>query len=151
MSKFVLSMKKGIVKLKSLKAGLVLAIAAVIVSIVGVVWLVQQIYQTNLQHIDTSKYQVVYLVNGQAYFGKLQNTSGDFLILRSPYIAQSVENTNKSSTTDTSSTQTTILKVTDQIYGPEDSIAIKSSQVTFWQNLRDDSKVAQAIKSKLEQ
>lgn len=98
-----------------------------------------------MQQIDTGKYQVVYLTNGQAYFGKLQNTSGDFLVMKSPYIAQSVANSEDKAD---SSTQTTLLKVTDQVYGPEDSIAIKTSQVAFWQNLRDDSKVTQAIKSK---
>lgn len=147
MGKTIASLKRGFVKLKSSKSNLILAITALVVSVVGVVWLMQQIYQANLQRIDTSKYQVVYLVNGQAYFGKLQNTGGDFLVLKSPYIAQSVENTDKDSNTSTGSTQTTILKVTDQVYGPDDSIAIKSSQVAFWQNLRDDSKVTKAVNS----
>ena len=98
-----------------------------------------------LQAIDSAKFQVVYLTNGQAYFGKLQNTNGDFLIMQSPYITQSVANSDNETSTDT---QTTLLKVTDQLYGPDDSIAIKASQVTFWQNLRDDSKVSQAIKAK---
>jgi len=96
------------------------------------------------QTIDTSKFQVVYLTNGQAYFGKLQNTTGEFLVIKSPYIAQSVSADDKT----VDSTQATLLKVTSQVYGPEDSIAIKSSQVTFWQNLRDDSKVSTAIKAK---
>lgn len=148
MGKTIAALRKGFSKLKSSKSSLVLAITAVVVSVVGVVWLMQQLYQANLQRIDTSKYQVVYLVNGQAYFGKLQNTSGDFLVLKSPYIAQSVESVGEDTSKTAGSTQTTILKVTDQVYGPDDSIAIKSSQVAFWQNLRDDSKVTQAIKSK---
>lgn len=111
--------------------------------VLAVFWFVQQLYVANLQRIDTSKYQVVYLVNGQAYFGKLQNVNGDYLVVKSPYTAQSV----KGSETSADET-TTLLRVKDQVYGPEDSIAIKSSQVTFWQNLRDDSKVTQAIKSK---
>lgn len=147
MGKTIAALRKGFSKLKSSKSSLVLAITAVVVSVVGVVWLMQQLYQANLQRIDTSKYQVVYLVNGQAYFGKLQNTSGDFLVVKSPYIAQSVENAASDSTESAGSTQTTILKVTDQVYGPDDSIAIKSSQVAFWQNLRDDSKVTKAIDS----
>lgn len=148
MGKITTTLKRGFAKLKSSKSNLVLAITAVVVSVVGVVWLMQQLYQANLQRIDTSKYQVVYLVNGQAYFGKLQNTSGDFLVVKSPYIAQSVESVGEDTSKTAGSTQTTILKVTDQVYGPDDSIAIKSSQVAFWQNLRDDSKVTQAIKSK---
>lgn len=147
MNKLLESVKKSLRKLWSSKSNFVLAITAVVVSVAGLVWLVQQIYQANLQRIDTSKYQIVYLVNGQAYFGKLQNTSGDFLVVKSAYIAQSVEATNIESD-DKTANQTTLLKVTDQVYGPQDSIAIKSSQVAFWQNLRDDSKVVQAIKAK---
>ena len=118
-------------------AALVLLVAAT-----GVFWLIQQVYQSNLQRIDTSAYQAVFLSNGQSYFGKLQNTGGDFLVMKSPYTAQTVKDSTTSADT------TTLLRVKDQVYGPEDSIAIKSSQVTSWQNLRSDSKVTTAIDSK---
>jgi len=118
-------------------AALVLLVAAT-----GVFWLIQQVYQSNLQRIDTSAYQAVFLSNGQSYFGKLQNTGGDFLVMKSPYTAQTVKDSTTSADT------TTLLRVKDQVYGPEDSIAIKSSQVTSWQNLRSDSKVTLAIDAK---
>jgi hypothetical protein len=125
-------------KMQRIMSGAAVVLVAAIVTIVIM-------KSQPLQAIDSSKFQVVYLTNGQAYFGKLQNTSGDFLIMKSPYITQSVANSDDETSTDT---QTTLLKVTDQLYGPDDSIAIKASQVTFWQNLRDDSKVSQAMKSK---
>jgi hypothetical protein len=112
------------------------------------VWVIQQVYQTNLQRIDSSKYQIVSLVTGQVYFGKLQNQTGEYLVLKSPYIEQAVQPQDKNEDGTAKATQTTILRVKDMVYGPQDSIAIKSSQVTFWQNLRDDSKLAQAIKAK---
>ena len=130
--------KKRLITLGGIMAGL-----ALVLSIALITMLVMK--SQPAQAIDASKYQVVYLTNGQAYFGKLQNASGDFLVIKSPYIAQSVSADNKTAAT---SAQATLLKVTSQVYGPEDSIAIKSSQVTFWQNLRDDSKVTQAITSK---
>ncbi|QQS21710.1 hypothetical protein IPM09_04300 [Candidatus Saccharibacteria bacterium] len=95
--------------------------------------------------IDPSKYQVIYLTNGQAYFGKLQNTRGEYLVVSSPYTAQTPA--QQASNKDTEQT-TTLLRVRDQLYGPEDTMAIKSSQVVFWQNLRDDSKISQALKAK---
>lgn len=95
------------------------------------------------QRIDSSLYQAVYLTNGQMYFGKLQNTSGDYLTLKSAYMPQS---TNAELQADTSA----LIRVRNQLWGPEDSMAIRSSQVAFWQNLRDDSKVTQAIKAKSE-
>lgn len=97
------------------------------------------------QMVDHSKYQVVYMANGQAYFGKLKNTMGEYLVIETPYTAQAVESADKTKATENT---TTLLKVSAQVYGPEESIAIKSSQVLFWQNLRSDSKVSQAIASK---
>jgi flagellar basal body-associated protein FliL len=132
--------KKKHMRKKSL---VIIASALVLVAIIAIgVW--SFLGWLNTQRIDTSKYQVVYLANGQAYFGKLQNTDGDYLVMKNPYIAQNA--TDSAGKTDTS--QTTLLKVSDQVYGPDDSIAIHASQVTFWQNLRDDSKVTQAIRSK---
>lgn len=96
------------------------------------------------QHIDVSTYQAVYLTNGQMYFGKLQNTSGEYLTLKSAYMPQATSNQAQ----DTSASA--LIRVRDQLWGPTDSMAIRSSQVAFWQNLRDDSKVAQAIKVKSE-
>ena len=132
-----LKRKSRLIKLGALMGGLALILAIALVTM-----LVMK--SQPAQAIDTSKYQVVYLTNGQAYFGKLQNTSGDFLVIKSPYIAQSVSADDKTA----AATQATLLKVTSQVYGPEDSIAIKASQVTFWQNLRSDSKVSTAIKAK---
>jgi len=132
-----LKKKSLLIKLGALMGGLALVL---LIALVTMLVMKSQPAQT----IDTSKFQVVYLTNGQAYFGKLQNTTGEFLVIKSPYIAQSVSADDKT----VDSTQATLLKVTSQVYGPEDSIAIKSSQVTFWQNLRDDSKVSTAIKAK---
>ena len=133
-----LKRKSRLIKLGALMGGL-----ALILGIALVTMLIMKAQPA--QMIDTSKYQAVYLNSGQMYFGKLQNASGDFLVIKSPYIAQDVA-ASDDKTDD--KTQTTLLKVTTQVYGPEDSIAIKSSQVAFWQNLRDDSKVTQAIKAK---
>lgn len=123
---------------------LIAGVVALLAVVIGVIWFVQEANRANLQRIDTSAYQVVYLTNGQAYFGKLQNVGGDYLVMTAPYTAQTV----KDSTSTTADGTTTLLRVKDQVYGPQDSIAIKSSQVAFWQNLRSDSKVSQAIQAK---
>ncbi|HCR55350.1 TPA: hypothetical protein DIV49_00090 [Candidatus Saccharibacteria bacterium] len=99
------------------------------------------------QRIKTDGYQVVYLTNNQAYFGKLQNTEGSYLVIEGAYTAQEVQ-APATSKNKTPETQTTLVKVRDQVAGPEDSIAIRADQVLFWQNLRSDSKVSQAIEAK---
>jgi len=96
----------------------------------------------NDQAVLTDRYQIVYLLTGQVYFGKLQNTSGEYLTLTNVYMLQD----QKDSAADTDNTSN-ILQVSRQVYGPDDSMAIRADQVQFWQNLRPDSKVAQAIDS----
>lgn len=131
--------KKVLVSIKKRPTIVVLGVFLIGVLIAATVWLVFP----KGQQINTSTYQAVYLTNGQMYFGKLQNTDGAYLTIKSPYMPQST-----SSPQDTASA---IIKVKNQLWGPEDSIAIRSDQVSFWQNLRDDSKVTQAIKAKQDQ
>lgn len=103
------------------------------------------------ERIDTGKYQVVYMASGQAYFGKLRNTEGAYLVLDTPYTAQDVKpptaEGEDAEVETPAQSSTTLLKVSSQQYGPTETISLKSDQVLFWQNLRDDSKVSQAIKS----
>lgn len=111
--------------------------------LITVLWLVP-----HRQRIDNGTYQVVYLAGGQAYFGNLKNTSGDYLVLEDPYTAQDTQASSSGSGNLEASTQTTLVKVSAQVYGPDESIALRSDQVLFWQNLRSDSKVVEAIKAK---
>ena len=95
------------------------------------------------ERVNSSGYQVVYMTSGQAYFGKLKNTSGSYLVLDTPYTAQDVKPEGEEKV----QTSTTLVKVIQQQYGPTESMSLKSDQVLFWQNLRDDSKVTEAIKN----
>ena len=127
-----------------LRHPVVITVAVLCVTAVGVYALLHTIESAG-QRINRSQYQAVYTASGQLFFGKLQSTDGVYLTLQSPYTAQtSTADSAEQTTQDT----TTLVKVQDQKYGPEDSMAIRADQVMFWQNLRDDSKVTQAIKTK---
>ena len=110
----------------------------------------------SVQRINTAGYQIIQLTTGQAYFGKLQNTSGEYLKILSPYTAQAVtppvdtNETNESPASNDLNQQTTLVKLSDQVYGPEDVISIKSDQVLFWQNLSTSSKITEAIVNRKE-
>ena len=63
-----------------------LAVAVgLLVVLVGTLTIGPFISDRMLQSVDTTKYQVVYLANGQVYFCKLQNTRGDYLVIRGAY------------------------------------------------------------------
>jgi hypothetical protein len=95
------------------------------------------------QRIDPSTYQIVYLNSGQVYFGKLQNTTGNYLVLHEPYAPQTVSQAQEEASGIQPST--TLVKVSQQQYGPQDVMSIHINNVLFWQNLRSDSKIVQAI------
>lgn len=120
-------------------------IVTMIVTVGVLVGLIAALYwykHRNDQVVMRDRYQVVYLLTGQVYFGKLQNTTGNYLTLTHVYTLQ-----NQKSDTGSDSNTSNILQVSRQVYGPDDSMAIRADQVQFWQNLRPDSKVAQAIQS----
>lgn len=119
-----------------------IATAIAVVLLVGVAlwWL----FFKGQQHIMSGRYQAVHLENGQIFFGKLQNTGGDFLTLRDPYYTPQLS--TKADDKTPTQTQLSLIKVGEEVYGPERSVSIARSTVQYWENLRDDSKVIDAIK-----
>lgn len=101
--------------------------------------------------IDSSKYQAVFLTNGQFYFGKLQTLNGGYLRLTDVYYIQDQSSggasTDKTaSQTSTSDSNYKLIKLGDEIHGPEDAMVIPSTQVLYYENLKTDGKVSQLIK-----
>jgi hypothetical protein len=99
--------------------------------------------------IDSGKYQAVFFTNGQVYFGKLQPAGSDYVKLTEIYYLQ----TQAGGTTDANNPQQTtndqsnvqLIKLGDEIHGPEDQMVISKDQVLFYENLKSDGKVAQSI------
>lgn len=99
--------------------------------------------------IDSSKYQAVFFTNGQVYFGKLQTAGSDYMKLTDIYYLQ----TQSSGSADSSNPQKTtsdqgnvqLIKLGDEIHGPEDQMIISKDQMLFYENLKADGKVAKSI------
>jgi hypothetical protein len=103
--------------------------------------------------IDSSKYQAVFFANGQIYFGKLQAFNGgsmkltDIYYLRSQESSDSKDSANpQASSSDQSGNNLQLIKLGDEIHGPEDEMIITKDQVLYYENLKADGKVAQSIK-----
>jgi hypothetical protein len=100
--------------------------------------------------IDSDKYQAVFFTNGQVYFGKLHNLNQQYLKLTDIYYIQktdattgdSSENPQKSSS-DQADVQ--LIKLGQELHGPEDAMVINRDQVLFYENLKSDGKVAETI------
>lgn len=103
--------------------------------------------------IKKNQFQAVFLTNGQVYFGKLKNTSGDYLVMSDVYYLQVQSQTAQKSSdnsaqqeTQTSTADPKLIKLGQELHGPEDEIHILRTQISFWENLKDSGKVVQAIK-----
>jgi hypothetical protein len=107
---------------------------------------------SGLQGVDTSHYQAVFLTNGQVYFGKLSSSSSKYLTLTNIYYLQAPNQVQQSDKqAQTPPTQLSIVKLGSELHGPQDSMFISRDQVLFWENLKDDGKVVQAIKNPAQQ
>lgn len=104
--------------------------------------------------VKKDQYQAVFLTNGQVYFGKLQSTSGDYLALKDIYYLQvdsAIQPSTKDGEVTTESTDKNsnvqLIKLGNELHGPEDEMQVSKEQVLFWENLKEDGKVSKAIAS----
>lgn len=100
--------------------------------------------------IDKGKYQAVFFTNGLVYYGKLSSVDAQYLKLADVYYIQSQSSTPSQTDTKTSASDTTqskLIKMGSEVYGPEDELTIARNQVLYYTNLKSDSKVVQLIKN----
>jgi len=98
--------------------------------------------------INTKGFQAVFLTNGQVYFGRLADLNHKYVTITDIYYLQvqqsngSLQNASGSAANDS---QVSLAKLGSELHGPQDEMSVSSTQVLFWENLKSDSKVVQAI------
>ena len=105
------------------------------------------LYQTNTSSaINKNAYQAVFFTNGQVYFGKLQNFDSDTLTLTDIFYLQAPPTTTSSNPQPTSSaSDVQLVKLGNEVHGPEDQMVINKSQILFYENLSKTGKVSDSI------
>jgi len=110
--------------------------------------------QPNQLAVNSSEYQAVFLTNGQVYFGKLHQSQNGYLAMSDIYYlqvqeAQPTGSAVKSGTTtsqaSTGASNTQLVKLGQELHAPEDNMVISKDQILFWENIKDNGKVVQAI------
>jgi len=100
---------------------------------------------------DFTKYQAVFLTNGQVYFGKVTDANQETLVLEDIYYLRSSKNLQTSDNAAGAGTPEadnfSLVKLGNEIHGPEDKMSINLSQVLFVEDLKTDSKVVEAIRA----
>lgn len=93
--------------------------------------------------VDESKYQAIFLNNGQVYFGNINELNKDYLRMSNIYylrVNQQVQPDQQAAQNDVS-----LVKLGCELHGPEDSMTVNRDQITFWENLKGDGQVAKAV------
>jgi hypothetical protein len=88
--------------------------------------------------VQKSKYQAVFLNNGQVYFGNIGSLNDKYVRMTNIYyLTQSGDST--------SSNYSLVKLGCQQIHDPLVAMVINRSEVSFWENLQNDGKVVTSI------
>ena len=92
----------------------------------------------------------MFLTNGQVYFGKISK-SGQWIKLSDVYYLQITDplqpaGNQGDSVIPKKEQSIQLVKLGSELHGPADVMYIEKDKILFWENMKDDSKVLQAIK-----
>ena len=117
------------------------------VAVVVLAWAVLHAFAfvTQDSAVKGNEYQAVFLTNGQVYFGKFSQVDSDYVKLTDIFYLQVQQSVQPSSSSSNQQPQVSLAKLGGELHGPEDVMYIAKTQVLFWENLKSNGKVSQAI------
>jgi len=126
------------------RIGMVVATAAVAVLLVAVALVVATGGpKPEDKFVDSNRLQAVFLNTGQVYFGNIKSLNSKYFVLSNIYYLQT--SSNGTSSTASSNTSVSLVKLGCELHEPLDQMVINRDQVTFWENLGDNGQVAKAV------
>jgi hypothetical protein len=115
---------------------LVVVTVLLFVSLVGLIYFSQPVNQS--KYLKKNDLQAVFLNSGQVYFGNIRDINSKYLVLSNIYYLQTSGTNDKNS-------NVSLVKLGCELHEPYDQMVINNDQVTFWENLQKDGKVAKAV------
>lgn len=137
---------------------IVLIIVVVIILGVGVIFR-EKIFGITDSKTDKTKlsgYQAVFLTNGQVYFGKISHINKKYATLKDIYYLQVTQGVQGSGTQgqtaqqQQANQQLQLVKLGKELHGPDNVMTINTDQILFFEDMRTDGKVYDAIKRYIE-
>jgi len=141
---------------KTAKRRWLLALALLAVFAIG---LVSFIFWPSVSSVfssdDSSAYNALFLTNGQVYFGKILKQNKEQVVLEDVFYLQAqktgaengIGDGGRQAATSSPEGKMTLVKQGGELHGPTDQLFINKSQLLFYEELRSDSKVLEAIKN----
>ncbi|MBI4094647.1 MAG: hypothetical protein HY435_00435 [Candidatus Liptonbacteria bacterium] len=99
--------------------------------------------------VDSSKWQAVFLNNDQVYFGRLKNMNREYVTLNNIFYLRINQPLQQG--VNPAVPPISLVKLGGELHGPEDLMYIPKANILFWENIKPDSQVLQAINNYLTQ
>jgi len=131
---------------------LIVAILAVGLFLVSkyTTWNILKVNKTS-QGSLASGWQAVFLTNGQVYFGQVTKNNENTVILKNVYYLQVQQQGQLTQDQTQAAAQQqpnlSLVKLGNELHGPTDKMLINKTQVLFIEDLKNESKVVEAIKN----
>jgi hypothetical protein len=139
------SRKKMIGGPRWFRVTLVALIACIAILVVAIAFSFYFNASNEAKYVDSGEYQAVFLNNGQVYFGKIKAINDHFVNLTNIFYLSTQQAQPDSSGKSSGNSKFSLVKLGCELHGPEDQMIITNGQVTFWENLRNNGQVVQAI------
>lgn len=97
--------------------------------------------------VDKENLQAVFLNNGQVYFGKIRAMDDGYIKLNNVYYLR-VNNSSDGASQQSQAANpndVSLAKLGCELHAPQDQMIINRTEVTFWENLKNDGQVAKAV------
>lgn len=137
---------------KSIKKGgffrwLIVLIIVLLIILAGL-FVVSKVTGWNILGLNKSngigEWQAVFLSNGQVYFGQSDEEESDTVILKDIYYLQVTKGLQPAEGS-TEQNELSLVKLGNELHGPEDQMRINREHILFVEDLRPDGKVVRAI------
>jgi hypothetical protein len=126
------------IQLSTLRRTLIAIATFVVLLLVAIVvwrW-ASSVFAGEERRIDKSSYQAVFLLSSQVYFGHLTVEGDDYLLRDVFYLNPPAEGSQRGQ----------LVKRGNELHGPTEPMIVPARSVLFWENMREDSEVAAAIR-----
>lgn len=135
----------------NIATALLLVSAAIVV--LGLTWLLIFARDPNEEEfVSEPELQAVFLNGGQVYFGDITKINNDYIRLNNIYylrVEQQVQPEQEGSTA-APKQDISLVKLGCELHGPRDQMVINRDQVLFWENLKSQGQVTEAVKKYVE-
>lgn len=121
------------------------AILSAVISSSVLVWGLEFIGDKVFARLRYKGWQAVFLANGQVYFGKITSATKNDIRLTDIYYLQTPTSPKAGSVPDIESDEVSLVKLGEELHGPEDLMIVGRAHILFTETLKDSAPVVKAI------